>query len=59
MSKGMTFLESPYGFEVFLNPGEVVNLAGVWLSMISIIFECSRGEGRRGHQSNEKGDMSK
>ena len=46
MSKGMDFLKSPYDFELFLNPGEVVNLAGVWLSMISIIFECSRSSNR-------------
>ena len=39
MSKGMAFIKSPYGFEVFLNPGEVVNLAGVWLCMISIIIK--------------------
>ena len=44
--KGYGFLGSPYGFEVFLKPGEVVNLAGVWLSMISIIFECSSSSNR-------------
>ena len=46
MSRGMAFIKSPYGFELFLNPGEVVNLAGVWLCMISIIIRCFTSSNR-------------